>query len=89
MTSSIQNPQNRVSYWHDRLAQVLETDLERRLLSLGVTAAQMRLVVTIARGDRIALCMKNGIHWVAADQAASHDGAGRETHEAARHMRKD
>src|SRR6267378_92370 len=24
----------------------------------------------LARGDRIALCMKNGIHWVAADQAA-------------------
>lgn len=23
-----------------------------------------------ARGDRVALCMKNGIHWVAADQAA-------------------
>src|SRR5260370_9540064 len=23
-----------------------------------------------ARGDRIALCLKNGIHWVAADQAA-------------------
>ena len=25
---------------------------------------------SFARGDRIALCMKNGIHWVAADQAA-------------------
>ncbi len=24
----------------------------------------------VARGDRVALCMKNGIHWVAADQAA-------------------
>jgi long-chain acyl-CoA synthetase len=24
----------------------------------------------LARGDRVALCMKNGIHWVAADQAA-------------------
>jgi long-chain acyl-CoA synthetase len=24
----------------------------------------------LARGDRIALCLKNGIHWVAADQAA-------------------
>src|SRR5258708_14178337 len=23
-----------------------------------------------ARGDRIALCLRNGIHWVAADQAA-------------------
>jgi long-chain acyl-CoA synthetase len=24
----------------------------------------------MARGDRVALCMKNGVHWVAADQAA-------------------
>jgi len=24
----------------------------------------------LARGDRVALCLKNGIHWVAADQAA-------------------
>jgi len=28
----------------------------------------------LSRGDRVALCMKNGIHWVAADQAAL--GAG-------------
>jgi len=51
MTSTIHNEADRVPYWHQRVSQALESDLERRFVAYGVTASQFRLLAALARRD--------------------------------------
>src|SRR4051794_40663555 len=51
MTLSIRKEVDRVTPWHDRLSQAMQTDLERRLRSIGATSSQFRLLAAIARND--------------------------------------
>ena len=48
---NIRDEAERIPPWHDRLAQVMQADLERRFAAKGVTPAQFRLLAALARGD--------------------------------------
>ncbi len=51
MTLTIHSLQDRVGYWHERLAQSLAADLDRRLAPHGASAAQFGLLVILVRGE--------------------------------------
>jgi DNA-binding MarR family transcriptional regulator len=51
MTSTIHNEADRVLYWHQRVSQALDSDLEGRFAPYGVTASQFRLLAALARHD--------------------------------------
>ena len=51
MTLTIHKEGDRVPYWHDRVSQVLQNDLESRFAAYGVTPAQFRLLAALARHD--------------------------------------
>jgi DNA-binding MarR family transcriptional regulator len=51
MTLTIHKATDRVAYWHDRVSQALEADLERRFAAHGVTPAQFRLLAALGRRD--------------------------------------
>ena len=51
MTLTIQSLQDRVGFWHERLAQSLAADLDRRLAPHGVSSAQFRLLIVLVRGE--------------------------------------
>ena len=51
MTLTIHKEADRVSFWHDRVSQALQGDLERRFATFGVTPSQYRLLAALARCD--------------------------------------
>lgn len=51
MTLTIHKEADRVAFWHDRVSQVLQGDLERRFAAFGVTPSQYRLLAALARHD--------------------------------------
>jgi len=48
---NIKSEADRIPPWHDRVSQVLQADLESRLGAHGVSPAQFRLLLALARGE--------------------------------------